>query len=172
MHLRDATAADLPALLAIHNDAVRTLKAIWTDKTETLEDRRTWFDGRRAAGFPVIVAEDAAGRVVGYGSYGPFRAKDGYRLTLEHSVYVDPATQGRGVGKALLKRLIELARADGYHVLVGAIDGENETSIALHRQFGFETVGRMPQVGIKFGQWLDLVLMTLVLDNRSEPPSA
>ncbi|MBD1544820.1 GNAT family N-acetyltransferase [Roseibium aggregatum] len=167
--LRNATSADLPALLDIHNDAVRTLKAIWTDKLDTLEDRRAWFDARKDAGLPVIVAETEDGTVAGYGSFGPFRAKEGYRLTMEHSIYVAPEARGKGIGKALLVRLIDMARADGYHVLVGAIDGENTASIALHRQLGFEITGRMPQVGIKFGQWLDLVLMTLVLDERPAP---
>jgi len=172
MHIRPATSADLPALLDIHNDAVRTLKAIWTDKPDTLDDRRAWFEARREAGLPVIVAETDDGTVAGYGSYGPFRPKEGYRLTLEHSVYVAPDVRGRGIGKALLVRLIELARADGCHVLVGAIDGENTGSIALHRQLGFDVTGRLPQVGMKFGQWLDLVLMTLVLDDRPVPPGS
>ena len=169
MKIRNATSADLPALLDIHNDAVRTLKAIWTDKLDTLEDRRAWFDGRKAAGLPVIVAETEDGAVAGYGSFGPFRAKEGYRLTMEHSIYVAPDARGKGIGKALLLRLIDLARADGCHVLVGAVDGENAASVALHQKCGFEITGRLPQVGMKFGQWLDLVLMTLVLDDRPVP---
>jgi L-amino acid N-acyltransferase YncA len=170
MHIRSATFADLPALLDIHNDAVRTLKAIWTDKLDTLEDRRAWFDGRKAAGLPVIVAETEDGTIAGYGSYGPFRAKEGYRLTMEHSIYVAPGARGKGVGKALLVRLIEQARADGCHVLVGAVDGENAASVALHQTCGFEITGRLPQVGMKFGQWLDLLVMTRVLDDRPVPP--
>lgn len=169
MLLRPATLDDVPALLDIHNDAVRRLAAIWTDKQETLADRQAWFTDRTGAGLPVLVAVDGAGTILGYGSYGPFRAKEGYRLTMEHSVYVTEAAQGRGVGKALLQRLIGEAKASGVHVLVGAIDAENATSIALHARLGFETTGRLPQVGFKFGRWLDLVLMTLILDDAKAP---
>jgi phosphinothricin acetyltransferase len=169
MLLRPATLDDVPALLDIHNDAVRRLAAIWTDKQETLAERQAWFTGRTGAGLPVIVAVDDAGTILGYGSYGPFRAKEGYRLTMEHSVYVTEAAQGRGVGKALMQRLITKAKASGVHVLVGAIDAENATSIALHERLGFETTGRLPQVGFKFGRWLDLVFMTLILDNAPAP---
>ncbi|MBD8892383.1 N-acetyltransferase [Labrenzia suaedae] len=171
MLLRDGTEEDLPALLEIHNDAVRTLKAIWTDRQETLESRRDWFRSRKSAGLPVIVAEDESGQVVGYGSFGPYREKEGYRLTVEHSVYVLPQARGLGAGRLLLERLIELARGQGYHVLVAAIDGENGGSIALHEKCGFKVVGRLPQVGMKFGDWLDLVLMTLVLDDHANPPA-
>lgn len=171
MHLRDAIGEDVPALLNIHNDAVRTLKAIWTDRQETLESRRAWFDARKAAGLPIIVAEDESGQVVGYGSFGPYREKEGFRLTMEHSVYVLPEARGLGAGRALLERLIEVARQDGYHVLVAAIDGENTGSVALHEKCGFKVVGRLPQVGMKFGDWLDLVLMTLLLDDKTNPPA-
>lgn len=171
MLLRDATEQDLAALLEIHNDAVRTLKAIWTDREETLESRGAWFKARKDAGLPIIVAENGNGRVVGYGSFGPYREKEGYRLTVEHSVYVLPEARGLGAGRALLERLIEIAREDGYHVLVAAIDGENTGSVALHEKCGFQMTGRLPQVGVKFGDWLDLVLMTLVLDDQANPPA-
>lgn len=169
MLLRDATPADLPALLDIHNDAVRTLKAIWTDRQDTAEERRQWFEARTSAGLPVVVAELPGGTIAGYGSYGPYRPKEGYRHTMEHSVYVVPQARGSGVGQALLARLVERARNDGYHVLVGSVESGNTASIALHRKLGFEIAGRLPQIGAKFGQWLDLVLMTLLLDARPAP---
>lgn len=169
MLLRDATPDDLPALLDIHNDAVRTLKAIWTDKLDTAEDRRSWFEARRQAGLPVVVAEMPDGTVAGYGSYGPYRPKEGYRHTMEHSIYVLPQARGSGMGHALLARLVELARQNGHHVLIGSVESGNAASIALHRKLGFEVSGRLPQIGAKFGQWLDLVLMTLVLDGRTAP---
>lgn len=169
MLIRPASFDDVPALLDIHNDAVRRLAAIWTDKQETLAERQAWFSGRTGAGLPVVVAVDNAGMILGYGSYGPFRAKEGYRLTMEHSVYVTEAAQGQGVGKALMHRIIAEAKASGVHVLVGAIDAENVTSIALHEKLGFEATGRLPQVGFKFGRWLDLVFMTLILDDAPAP---
>lgn len=169
MLIRPATLDDVAVLLDIHNDAVRRLAAIWTDKQETLAERQAWFSGRTSAGLPVVVAVDNAGMILGYGSYGPFRAKEGYRLTMEHSVYVTEAAQGQGVGKALMQRIIAEAKASGVHVLVGAIDAENATSIALHEKLGFEATGRLPQVGFKFGRWLDLVFMTLILDDAPAP---
>ncbi len=168
--LRSATQEDLPALLTIHNHAVENLLAAWTTKTETLEQRAEWLKERQQAGLPVIVAEDDYGNVIGYGSYGPFRYREGYRLTVEHSLYVTENARGSGVGRALLERLIHLAREAGYHVLVGGVDGENEASLALHEKCGFEITGRLPQVGQKFGRWLDLVFVSLVLDEREVPP--
>ncbi len=171
MLLRDATEADLPALLDIHNNAVRTLAAVWSAQEDSFEDRQNWFRERKAADFPIIVMEDEAGDVVAYGSYGRFRGRDGYDLTIEHSVYVAPKAQGNGIGKTILQELIEIAKRQGYHVLVGAIDGGNAASIGLHKAFGFEEVGHMPQVGKKFGRWLDLALLTLILDDRDVPPA-
>lgn len=172
MHLRPAEDRDLPALLAIHNHAVRELTAAWTTIEDTLDDRRLWLEGRRADGLPVLVAVDEADQVLGYGTYGAFRARPGYRLTAEHSVYVATQAQGRGIGKTLMLALIDRARAEGYHVLVGAVDSSNEASLALHASLGFDVSCRLPQVGHKFGRWLDLVLASLVLDDRELPPAA
>jgi L-amino acid N-acyltransferase YncA len=168
--LRDATQEDLPILLSIHNHAVEHLTAAWTTKKDTLEERAAWLAEHEDAGLPVIVAEDDYGNVIGYGTYKPFRHREGYRLTVEHSLYVVESAQGSGVGRAILERLVQLARRDGYHVLVGAVDGENTASIALHKKLGFEVTGRLPQVGMKFGRWLDLALVTLILDDRPAPP--
>ncbi|MEP0236050.1 MAG: N-acetyltransferase family protein [Roseibium sp.] len=170
MLLRQASLEDLPSLLDIHNNAVKTLKAIWTDKLDTLEDRTTWFKERTQAGFPVLVVENDTGDVIGYGSFGLYRPKEGYRLTVEHSIYISPQARGKGAGRLLLDKLVEVARSQGYHVMLASVDGENAGSVALHLKFGFKSVGRIPQVGMKFGQWLDLVLMTLVLDDRARPP--
>ncbi|KZL22067.1 N-acyltransferase YncA [Pseudovibrio axinellae] len=169
MNLRRAIKSDLPALLEIHNDAVKSLAAIWTDALETLEDRENWFDKRTAGGFPIIIAENSQGEILGYGSYGPFREKSGYDKTLEHSVYIRPEAQGKGAGSALLQVLIVLAKQDQYHVLIGAIDSENKGSIRLHERYGFKVTGELPQVGFKFGRWLDLTLMTLILNDDEAP---
>ncbi len=171
MQLRPATHEDLPALLDLHNTAVRELRAIWTDRLETLEDRKKWLEGRQAAGLPVIVAIDEDGGLLGYASYGPFRAKEGYNLTMEHSIYVSKAAQGKGTGKALLAELIERAKAAGLHTLVGAVDADNAASLALHARFGFTETGRLPQVGFKFGQWMDLIFVVKVLSDTAAPPA-
>lgn len=116
----------------------------------------------------MLVLEEGA-KVVGYASYGPFRAFDGYRGTVEHSVYVRTDLRGGGRGRALLSALILRARAQGLHVMVAAIEAENNASIILHQRLGFAAVGLMPQVGQKFGRWLDLLLMQLRLDDRPQP---
>jgi phosphinothricin acetyltransferase len=159
--IRPATEADLPAILAIYNDAVMKTTAIWNEAPSTLESRRTWFAERRKAGFPVLVADD--GGVVGYGSFGEFRPFEGYRYTVEHSVYVLDAAQGKGLGKLLLAALIGEARRMGKRVMIGAIDAANYASLALHETMGFEETGRLPGVGEKFGKRLDLVLVQLTL---------
>lgn len=160
--IRPATEADLPAILKIYNDAVMKTTAIWNEAPSTLESRRTWFTQRHGAGFPVLVAE-CDGGVLGYGSFGEFRPFEGYRHTVEHSIYVLDEAQGKGLGRMLLAALIEEARAMGKRVMVGAIDASNYASLALHENMGFEETGRMPGVGEKFGKRLDLVLVQLNL---------
>jgi phosphinothricin acetyltransferase len=159
--IRPATEADLGAILAIYNDAVMKTTAIWNEAPSTLESRQAWFVQRRQAGFPVLVAETDG--VQGYGSFGEFRPFEGYRYTVEHSVYVLDEAQGKGLGKLLLQALIAEARGMGKRVMVGAIDASNYASLALHETMGFEETGRMPGVGEKFGKRLDLVLVQLNL---------
>jgi phosphinothricin acetyltransferase len=156
--VRPATDSDLSAILAIYNDAVRHTTAIWNDTLVDLDNRRAWRDARVGLGYPVLVGEED-GAVVAYGSFGDFRAFDGYRFTVEHSVYVAEASRRRGIASALILALVERASALGKHVMVAGIAADNEASIALHRRCGFEETGRMPEVGYKFGRWLDLVLM-------------
>ena len=169
MIIRPAIEDDIPALLEILNQAIRDLDAIWIEREDTSDDRARWFSERRRMNFPVFVAEDESGKVVGYGSYGTYREREGYRATAEHSVYVLPAGQGRGIGKALLTRLIEQARKDGLHAMVAVIDADNQLSIEMHRKFGFTGGERMPQVGQKKGRWRDLVQMVKLLDARAHP---
>ncbi len=159
--IRPATEADLPAILAIYNHAVTKTMAIWNEAPATLDSRHIWFATRRQAGFPVLVA-DADG-VQGYGSFGEFRPFEGYRHTVEHSVYVLDEAQGKGLGRMLLQALIEEARGMGKRVMIGAIDASNYASLALHETMGFEEAGRLPGVGEKFGKRLDLVLVQLTL---------
>ncbi|MBO6511485.1 MAG: N-acetyltransferase [Roseibium sp.] len=169
MLVRDAEPKDIPAILALYNHAVRETTAAWTTQEETLDARLTWYEGRMKQGLPVIVAADEEDQVAGFASYGPFRAKEGYRYTAEHTVYVDPARQRQGIGRTLMTRLIEIAEANGIHVLVGGVDGDNGASIALHQSLGFEVSGRLPQTGTKFERWLDLVFLTKVLNVSGSP---
>lgn len=168
MQLRDATPEDADGIAAIYNDAVRNTTAILNDGEVDAASRATWIAARRQAAYPVLVAEDA-GRVLGYASFGDWRAFDGYRATVENSVYVAVDARGRGLAAQLLELLIVRARAMGKHVMVAAITAENEVSVRLHSRLGFVETGRMREVGQKFGRWLDLVFMELRLDDRPAP---
>jgi phosphinothricin acetyltransferase len=163
LNIRDAGEADLGAILSIYNDAVRDTTAIFNEVIVDLDNRRQWMADRQGRGYPVIVAE-VDGRTVGYASFGDWRPHDGYRHTREHSIYVDEAWRGRGIGKALLAALIERARAARVHVLVGCIEAGNTGSIGLHQSLGFRHVGTFREVGRKFDRWLDLACLELVLD--------
>ena len=156
--IRDATEADLPRILAITNEAIANTTAVWSFSPATLEARAAWLRERQTRKFPVLVAVDGAD-VIGFASFGDFRPWEGYLHSVEHSVYVAPEAQRRGAGAALLAALIGRAEALGKHAMLGGIEAGNAASLALHRRFGFQEVGRLPEVGQKFGRWLDLVFM-------------
>lgn len=161
----DAKETHLPGVVTIFNHAVRETFSIWSETETTLEQRRAWLLARTGAGFPVIVAVDPTQPkdVLGYGSFGVFRDFPGYVKTVEHSVYVAPAAQRRGVGRAILAELVTRAKASGLAAMVGGIDSANAGSIALHEQAGFEIQGNLKGVGRKFGKSLDLVFMVKAL---------
>jgi L-amino acid N-acyltransferase len=161
----DATEAHLPGVMAIFNHAVRETFSIWSETETTLDQRRTWLAMRNGAGFPVVVAIDPSrpNDVLGYGSFGVFRDFPGYVKTVEHSVYVAPDAQRRGVGRAILAELVTRAKAKRLAAMVGGIDSANAASIALHEQAGFEIQGNLKGVGRKFGKNLDLVFMVKAL---------
>jgi len=159
---RDAVRADVPAISALYNALIPTTTIAWTETPESLADREAWFAARSGEGDATVVAVTADGRVVGYAAFGPFRDNrkwPGYRHTVEHTIHVDEAWHGRGVGRRLIEALVERARAQGMHVIVGALDGANDASIRFHERVGFTVVGRLPETGRKFDRWLDLVLV-------------
>lgn len=158
MEIRAAAEADLPAILAIYNDAVVNTTAIWNDDVVDLDNRRAWFAARTSQGYPVLVAE-AEGTVLGYASYGDFRPFQGYRFTVENSIYVAAEARGRGAGARLLAALIDHAGAAGKHVMVAGITADNAISLRLHERHGFVETARMPELGFKFGRFLDLVFL-------------
>ena len=167
MLIREAREGDLEAILAITNDAILHTTAIWSLTPTTLEARRSWLEERRRQGYPVLVAAEGE-EVLGFASYGDFRPWEGYRHTVEHSLYVERQCRGRGIGKALLARLIALAGEAGKHVMVAGIAGENEVSLRLHLALGFREAGRLHEVGCKFERWLDLVFLERLLVDRPE----
>ncbi|KQQ74050.1 MULTISPECIES: GNAT family N-acetyltransferase [Rhizobium] len=158
--IRDATEADLPAILEIYNDAVANTTAIWNETLVDLANRRDWFAARQARGFPVLVA-DEDGVVKGYASYGDWRAFEGFRHTVEHSVYVHREARGEGIGRLLMRELITRAASNGIHVMIACVEAGNAASIRLHERLGFRLTGTFSEVGIKFGRWLDLACMEL-----------
>lgn len=162
-----ATAADLSAIRALYNYEIREGVALWWARERTEAEMAAWISGRVDAGFPVLAARDDDGALLGFGSFGPFRSNDGYAATIEHSLYVDPAARGRGVGGQLLDGLEAAAREWGAHVMIGGIEAANTASIALHARRGFVESARMPEVGRKFDRWLTLVLMQKILNSRS-----
>ena len=163
MQARRATSDDLPGILEIYNDAVLNTTATYDYEPRTLEQRRQWFEERQRDDYAVFVAEDEAGRIVGWSSLNPFHARPGYRFTAENSVYVAADQRGRGLGKLLLGPLIDAAQTRGLHAIIAAIDAENEASLRLHARFGFEKVGHFKQTGFKFGRWLDVVYLERIV---------
>lgn len=157
------------AVCDIFNEAIATSTSVYDYGPRSLETIESWFAAKAAHRYPVIAAVDDAGTLLGFSSYGTFRAWDGYKYTVEHSVYVEKSVRGNGIGQALLQQLIDTAMAQDYHVMIGAIDAANEASIALHRKLGFELAGTMREVGFKFGRWLDVVFYQLRLDTPAEP---
>jgi phosphinothricin acetyltransferase len=158
-----------PAILDILNHAIVTSTALYDYQPRNLANMVTWFAAKRAGDFPVIGAFGEGGELLGFSSYGAFRAFPAYKYTVEHSVYVHHAHRGKGLGKILMNAVIEAAQSQGKHVMVGAIDAANEASLKLHSDLGFERVGTMPQVGFKFGRWLDLALVQRVLATPAQP---
>ncbi|WP_326535200.1 GNAT family N-acetyltransferase [Pseudorhodoferax sp.] len=157
------------AILDIFNEAIATSTALYDYRPRTAESMVGWFEAKRAGGFPVIGLEDAAGQLLGFASFGSFRAWPAYKYTVEHSVYLHRDHRGRGLGRILMQQLIAAARERGVHAMVGGIDAANAGSIALHERLGFTHRGTLPQVGFKFGRWLDLAFYQLLLDTPAQP---
>jgi phosphinothricin acetyltransferase len=169
--VRPAAAADIPAITAIYGPAVLTGTASFeVDAPDEAEMLRR-FEAITGAGYPYFVA-DLDGRVAGYAYASAYRTRPGYRFTVEDSVYVTPDAQGKGVGRALLERVIAKSRDDGFRLMIAVIgDSANFASIALHRRLGFRFCGTIHSVSYKFGRWLDSVVMELPLGegDRSTP---
>ena len=159
--IRLAEPGDAEAIRAIRNDAIAHSASTWTTEPVSPAAGQAWLAdnlARRSA----YVAE-AGGEVIGFANWAPWRPKDGYRHTVENSVYLSAGHQGRGLGARLLQALIEGAAGSGAHVMMACIEAGNARSVALHERLGFELVGTAREVGTKFGRWLDLTMMRLPL---------
>jgi phosphinothricin acetyltransferase len=166
--IRDAAEDDLEAILDIYNNVILNTTAVYSEQPHTLQMRKDWYNDRINNNFPVYVAE-ANGKIAGFSSFGHFRAWPCYRYTVEVSVYVEESQRGKGISKMLLRSLIDRAKETNHHALIAGISADNEISINLHRSLGFTEVANFKEVGYKFGRWLDLKFLELLIDNKPGP---
>ena len=157
------------AILEILNDAIVSSTALYDYRPRELSSMAAWFAAKQLGHFPVWGALDDAGQLLGFASYGTFRAWPAYKYSVEHSVYVARAARGRGIGKALMQRLIRSATEQRLHTLIGGIDAANAESVAFHERLGFVHTGTIKQAGFKFGRWLDLAFYQLLLSTPEAP---
>jgi L-amino acid N-acyltransferase YncA len=167
MRIDDAIEADVPAITAIYNHVLLTSTAIYREDPVEVDERLAFFRGRQQDGYPILVARAEAGEVpgveagtvLGFATFGDFRAWPGYRFTVEHSVHVKDGLRGRGIGTALMRELIARGSRLGKHVMIAGVDADNAGSIRMHERLGFVQTGHLKEVGWKFGRWLDLVFL-------------
>ncbi len=168
MEIRVATIEDAEATRQIYNNEVLTSTVTFDLEPRSLADQRRWLSARSGA-HAVVLAEtvEATGErvITGFGSLSPWKDRPAYTTSVEDSVYVHPDYQGKGIGKLLLAELVRLATAHGFHAMFARIVGGHEASIGLHEAFGFAVVGTEREVGRKFGQWLDVDVMELLLEH-------
>jgi L-amino acid N-acyltransferase YncA len=155
--------------LDILNEAIVNSTALYDYQPRQLESMAAWFKAKEVGRYPVIGAVAEDGRLMGFATYGSFRAWPAYKYSVEHSVYVHKDHRGKGIGFALMRQLIDTARNQQYHMLIGGIDLANRGSIALHERLGFSHAGTIKHAGFKFGRWLDLAFYQLILDTPDAP---
>ena len=168
INIRKATENDLPEMLAIYNEVIKNTTAVYDYKSHTFEMRQQWFRAKKDNGFPVFVAVENEA-VIGFSSIGPFRNWAAYKYSVENSVYVAAEQRGKGIGKLLLLPLIEAAKEMNMHTIIASIDHTNEASLRLHISVGFIEVAHFKEVGYKFGRWLDLKFLQLILKTPLQP---
>jgi len=166
--IRPAAETDLVEILRIYNHAIEHTTAVFDYRPHSIDMRREWFRAKQAASLPVLVAGEP-GAVHGFATYGPFRAWPAYKYSVEHSVYVDPAVHRQGIGSALIRAILDEARGRGLHVVMAGITADNGVSLRLHERLGFKEVAHIPEIGFKFGRWLDLKFLQVVLDTPGTP---
>ncbi len=157
------------AVLDIINIAIRTTTAIYDYQPRSIESMEKWFAAKESGGFPVLGLEDQARQLLGFASYGPFRAFPAYRYTAESSVYIHPQHCGKGYGEQLMRDLVDAAHKQDLHTLVACIDMENTASIRLHEKLGFTCSGIVREAGYKFGRWLDAGFYQRILTTPAHP---
>jgi L-amino acid N-acyltransferase YncA len=166
--IRYAQSADLGAILDIYNDAILNTTSVYYYKPHTIEGRLSWYEKKVKDGFPVLVFEEN-NHVIGFATFGPFRAGPAYKYTVEHSVYVHKDHRGKGVGTRLMIDLIKIANERGYATMVAGIDSSNEVSRVMHENLGFTNFGTVKRVGYKFGKWLNVTFYQYELRGPTTP---
>lgn len=166
--LRQAVEEDMKAILEIYNEAVLNTTAVYTYAAQTLEERKLWFRKKNEDKFPIVVFEEN-NDVLGFATFGSFRAWPAYKYTIEHSVYVDSNFRNHGVGTALMREIIRIANGRNYATMVAGIDANNHNSIKMHEKLGFQYSGTIKRAGYKFGTWLDLVFYQFNLQGPIHP---
>jgi phosphinothricin acetyltransferase len=163
--IRLATEADAAAICRIYNQGIEDRIATLETELRTPEERRQWL-ASRSPRHPVIVAEttEALATIIAWGSLNPFNPRDAYRHVADFSIYVERAYRGKGVGKLVLTRLIELAREHGYHKMVLSAFPHNAGGMALYEKLGFRTVGVYREQGLLDGRWVDTIVMEKLID--------
>jgi phosphinothricin acetyltransferase len=156
-------------ILTILNEAIENSTALYDYQPRSPATMQAWFEAKQRGQYPVIGIVSDEDRLLGFGTYGSFRNWPAYKYTIEHSLYIERTHRGQGLGRRLLVELIDAARRQNYHALIGGIDAQNAASIALHRQLGFEPCGTIRHAGFKFGRWLDLQFYELLLDTPAHP---
>ena len=162
MHVRLAEPNDAESIRLIYNAEVLGSTATFDLRARTVEEQAAWMVERQGT-YPVVVAVDDEGIVLGFGSLSTYRDRPSYSTTVENSVYVDRGHRGRGVGRVLLEELVRLGTLHGFHSMIARVGGGNAASIALHEACGFEMVGVEKEIGRKFNRWLDVAVLQLML---------
>ncbi len=170
--LIDCSTQHVEPIRTIFNEVIAHSTALWDYHPRSVERVEAWVEDKRRQGLPLLGLVDHAGALLGFASYGPFRPWQAYQYSAEHCVYVDRAHRGRGVGRKLLSALIERAEAAQLRTLIGGITADNQASITLHTQLGFQPAGTIVSAGFKFGSWIDLAFYQLILPGPTEPREA
>ena len=155
MEIRDAVESDFDEITAIYNEVLTTSTAIYNDTPVTRANRIELWQGRLQLGYPMLVAV-AGGRVAGFATFGDFRPWPGYRFTVEGTIHIHSSARGQGIGTRLMNEIADRARALGKHTMLAGVDSENQASLRFLERFGFKHVAYFPEVGYKFGRFLNL----------------
>jgi len=169
MNIREAVREDLPELLAIYNEAIRTLTATFDLEEQTLEERQAWFE-QHGEHYPLIIAE-VDNQVAGYCSLSPYQPKAAYAYTAELSIYLSVKFRGKGIGTHLIKEILKRARQLKFHTVIAIITSGNDSSVRLHERLGFTCVGHLQEAGLKFGKWQDVSFYQLMIDENASQGS-